>query len=117
MTIADSSLFDAVETTMLCEGDKPATFDEARGRVRTWWTSDLDKMEFLLDVQAAHRRVKPLPTIRMEGTPVSSRWLGVRTGSRKAAALVGPDDGRPRWKRSTRPYREVASRTARHDLP
>lgn len=66
-TIADSSLFDAVETTALCSGESTTSFDEARGHVRRWWTADLDELRFLLDVHAAHRRVKPLPTIRKEG--------------------------------------------------
>ncbi|MFD6166345.1 DUF4011 domain-containing protein [Oerskovia sp. NPDC060287] len=66
-TIADSSLFDAVETTALCSGESTTSFDEARGHVRRWWSAGLDELRFLLDVHAAHRRVKPLPTIRTEG--------------------------------------------------
>ncbi|MHA7618118.1 DUF4011 domain-containing protein [Cellulosimicrobium cellulans] len=67
VTVADSDLFDAVETTLLCARDEPVSFDDARGAVRHWWREDLAKVESLLDVHAAHRRVKPLPSIRTEG--------------------------------------------------
>jgi DNA polymerase III delta prime subunit len=66
-TIFDSDLFEAVETTSFCSSEQPTTFDEARGRARTWRTRDLDQVNYLLDVHAAHRIVKPLPNIRVEG--------------------------------------------------
>src|SRR5690606_16936534 len=63
----DSDLFEAVETTALCAGDDRVGFDEARGRVRRWWRADLERVAYLLDVRAAHRRIRPLPSIRTEG--------------------------------------------------
>lgn len=81
-TIVDSDLFDAVETTAVCTRDVPVTFDQARGMVRSWWTADLQKVDYLLDVHAAHRIVKPLPTIRTEG--------GVRVVEVEREAPVAP---------------------------
>ncbi|GAB3165148.1 DUF3320 domain-containing protein [Myceligenerans halotolerans] len=63
ITLADSDLFEAVETTAICAGDEAASFDQARGLVRKWWTNRLDDVVHLLDVHAAHRRVRPLPAI------------------------------------------------------
>lgn len=65
---ADSDLFDAVETTALCLGESSQTFDDARGGVRRWWTEKVDDVRGLVDVRAAHRWFKPLPTIRRDGT-------------------------------------------------
>lgn len=73
ITIADSDVFDAVELTAVCLRSEPVSFDEARGDVRRWWRTDLSKIEYLLDVHAAHRRVQPLPSIRVEGAYGSSR--------------------------------------------
>src|SRR5699024_9768748 len=70
-TIADSDMFDAVETTAVCDGPQRVSFDQARGRVRRWWRADLGKVDYLLDLRAAHRLVRPMPSIRMEdGTRV-----------------------------------------------
>lgn len=66
-TVADSDVFDAVETSALCVREEPIPFDQARGLVRRWWRADLDKVAYLLDVHAAHRSVKPMPSIRLEG--------------------------------------------------
>src|SRR5690606_35222555 len=67
VTVADSDVFDAVETTALCVREEPVPFDQARGLVRRWWRADLAKVDYLVDVHAAHRRVKPLPSIRIDG--------------------------------------------------
>ncbi|MFD6176394.1 MULTISPECIES: DUF3320 domain-containing protein [unclassified Isoptericola] len=67
VTVADSDLFDAVETTAVCASEAPRGFDEARGAVRHWWRADLDQVSHLFDVHAAHRYVRPLPAIRTEG--------------------------------------------------
>ncbi|WP_170163172.1 DUF4011 domain-containing protein [Bogoriella caseilytica] len=66
VTVADSDVFDAVETTALCVHEEPIAFDQARGLVRRWWRAQLSEVAYLLDVNAAHRRVKPLPSIRLE---------------------------------------------------
>lgn len=65
VTIADSDLFDAVETTAVCAGDQALNFDQARGQARHWWHRNLNQVEYLLDVHAAHMHVKPLPTIQL----------------------------------------------------
>jgi DNA polymerase III delta prime subunit len=66
-TVMDSDLFEAVETTAVCAGDEPAGFDAARGHARRWRTTHLHEIDYLLDVHAAHRIVKPLPNLRLEG--------------------------------------------------
>lgn len=67
VTVTDADVFDAVETAAVCARETPVTFDEARGLVRRWWRADIEKVDYLLDVSAAHRRVRPLPSIRVEG--------------------------------------------------
>ncbi|GAB3919461.1 hypothetical protein GCM10027613_23400 [Microlunatus endophyticus] len=65
ITIVDSDFFDAVETTAVCQPG--VSFDQARDNTTHWWSADLGKLRMLLDVHAAHHRVRPLPTIRLEG--------------------------------------------------
>lgn len=65
ITIVDSDFFDAVETTAVCQAG--VSFAQAKEQTTHWWSADLSKIRFLLDVHAAHHRVKPLPTIRVEG--------------------------------------------------
>lgn len=65
-TVLDSDLFEAVETTAVCAGDQPVSFDTARGHARRWRTTHLHEITYLLDVHAAHRIVKPLPNLRIE---------------------------------------------------
>lgn len=64
ITIADSDFFDAVETTCAC--GSPASFEDARQATSHWWTTDIDQLRFLLDVHAAHHRVRPLPSVRLQ---------------------------------------------------
>ncbi|MGI5191113.1 DUF4011 domain-containing protein [Promicromonospora sp. CA-289599] len=66
-TVMDSDIFEAVETTAVCAGDEPVGFDAARGHARRWRTTHLNEIAYLLDVHAAHRIVKPLPNLRLEG--------------------------------------------------
>ncbi|PUB19872.1 AAA domain-containing protein [Promicromonospora sp. AC04] len=66
-TIMDSDILEVVETTAVCAGDEPVSFDAARGHARRWRTTGLQEIEYLLDVHAAHRIVKPLPNLRFEG--------------------------------------------------
>jgi hypothetical protein len=86
ITIADSDSFDAVETTALCAGGQPVSFDGARGATRSWWTGHIDEVTALVDVRAAHRWFNPLPTIRyvdgvavvetvVEATPTPARRM------------------------------------------
>ncbi len=95
VTIADSDFFDAVETTALCRPQP--SFDDARDATGRWWSNDLGELRFLLDVHAAHHRVRPLPTIRTEdGTRVvevatSSTW----SAPRRAPARSQPRPARP----------------------
>ena len=110
-TVADSDLFDALETTGLTEGNQ-IDFDEARGRVRHWWSFDIEKVRYLLDVSRAHRLVRPLPSIRVENgqtiieqvrevTAAPARKLAVRQTEEQR---VVPEQREPariaRWRRS-----------------
>jgi len=63
VTLAESGLLVAVETTALTASAEPHTFEQARAATRRWFTRDLARVEYALDVRAAHRRVRPLPTI------------------------------------------------------
>ena len=91
MTIADSDFFDAVETTVLCRPQP--SFDDARDATSRWWSSDMGKLRFLLDVHAAHHRVRPLPTIR---TDDGTRVIEVVTDSTWAAPHRAPTRSEPR---------------------
>ena len=66
LTIADSDFFDSVELTSVC-GETATGFAYARQLTARWWSTDIAQLRFLLDVSAAHRRVKPLPTVRDVG--------------------------------------------------
>lgn len=111
-TIFDADLFEPVETTAVCARDEPYSFDTARAQARRWRTTHLDDVVSLLDVKAAHRLVKPLPNIRIEGgvkvvetvkevqTTAPQRR---RTGAREEVAEVGAASVPPRverWRRS-----------------
>ncbi len=63
VTLAESGLLVSVETTALTASAEPRTFEQARAATRRWFTRDLARVEYALDVRAAHRRVRPLPTI------------------------------------------------------
>ena len=67
ITLADSGMFDAFETTAATAGGEPVPFDTARAMVRRWWREGLPRVRYLLDVRAAHRRVLPLPSVRWDG--------------------------------------------------
>ncbi|MCE5287807.1 MAG: DUF4011 domain-containing protein [Nocardiaceae bacterium] len=107
-TIVDSNLFDAFEATAVCTGPGHLGFDAARAEVRHWWREDLHKLRYLLDVRAAHSRVRPLPTIRMDG---DTRVIEIAPHQPAAVArrapgevVVGPASVVPprvdRWKRA-----------------
>lgn len=66
-TLADSDVFIGVETTALCAGESSADFDSAVAATRPWWTLRIDDVQALVDVRAAHRWIRPLPSIRSEG--------------------------------------------------
>ena len=112
ITIADSDFFDAVELTAVCASEK-VPFDDARQQTSHWWSTDIDKLRFLLDVYAAHHRVKPLPTIRLDGdirvieSVRTSEWEPARRSPARTRArsrrAVSPSD-KPtrvvRWERA-----------------
>lgn len=64
-----SGIFVPVELTALTAGREVA-FDAARQATARWWDDDMHQVRHLLDVAAAHRRVKPLPAVRIEGGEV-----------------------------------------------
>jgi hypothetical protein len=88
LTVADSADFDAVELTLLTARDVPVGFDTARGAVQKWWGSQVDDVQWLLDVQAAHRRVRPLPVVRDGGSGV----VEVEVEAPVAASTYTPRD-------------------------
>lgn len=65
--LLDSDVCELVETTALCAGDTPTSFDDARGHARRRVVADPDDVRFVMHVGSAHLRVKPLPTMRWEG--------------------------------------------------
>lgn len=109
-TVMDSDLFEAVETTAACAGDESVSFDAARGHARRWRTTHLHEIAYLLDVHAAHRIVKPLPNLRLEGgervvevVKVAPTVPGRRAPSREAGDQPLPTSVPPRvdrWQRS-----------------
>ncbi|KAE8766143.1 DUF3320 domain-containing protein [Georgenia thermotolerans] len=66
VTSADSGLLVSIETVALTAG-KPGSFSDARATSGNWFRGGLDQVEYLLDVRAAHRRVRPLPVITSDG--------------------------------------------------
>ncbi|WP_062377042.1 DUF4011 domain-containing protein [Demequina pelophila] len=59
--LVDSGSLIAVETTDTTASDTPRSFDTARARTREWTSRRFDDLRYLLDVRAAHRRIRPLP--------------------------------------------------------
>ncbi|MBX9245499.1 DUF4011 domain-containing protein, partial [Actinotalea ferrariae] len=59
-----------VETVELTGTTSAMAFDAAVAATSPWWTRRLDEVSHMLDVTAAHRRVRPLPTMRREGDTV-----------------------------------------------
>ena len=100
MTIADSDFFDAVETTVLCRPQP--SFEDARDATSHWWSADVGQLRFLLDVHAAHHRVRPLPTIR---TDDGTRVIEVVTDPTWAAPHRAPTRSEPRPARAALPGR------------
>ena len=105
VTIADSDLFDAVELTVACTST--ASFDGARQATSHWWSADLGRLRFLLDVHAAHLRVRPLPSVRVDG---DTRVIEVTTDSlwsepRRPSIRQEPRPAGARQSRSSAPPR------------
>ncbi|HEX4344258.1 MAG TPA: DUF4011 domain-containing protein, partial [Solirubrobacteraceae bacterium] len=69
LNYVEAGLFVPVETTALCERETPQTFDQAVQATREagWWTHDLSRVRCLVDIAAAHRAVRPLPAVTVEG--------------------------------------------------
>lgn len=65
-TIVDSDLFDSVEITSVTDSESRISFDEARGKTRKWWGAEIHQVKYLLDIDGAHRRVRPLPNVHTE---------------------------------------------------
>ncbi|WP_188037034.1 DUF4011 domain-containing protein [Actinotalea sp. JY-7885] len=59
-----------VETVELTGVTAAMPFDDALAATDPWWTRRLDEVSHVLDVVAAHRRVRPLPTVRRDGETV-----------------------------------------------
>lgn len=64
LLLAESGDFEAVELTRATQREQPVPFETAVGLTGRWWSRDADSLRWMLDVDAAHRRVRPLPTIR-----------------------------------------------------
>lgn len=103
--LVDSGLVEAVELT----GTTSALpFDDAVAATAPWWTRRLDEVSHILDVAAAHRRVRPLPTVRREGdtvvVEVEVERAEVRRRVRGGLTPAMPVEDRPArieaWRRS-----------------
>lgn len=75
-----------VETT-LCVAGKDVDFDDARQATARHWGTDGEVLH-ALDVAAAHRRIRPLPRVRVEGGTVV-----VEVEKAPAAPLPAPSTG------------------------
>ena len=66
-TFVDSGQFVPIETVALCEAHGP-DFRGASNRPAAdgWWTHMLEEVDGLIDVRAAHRRVRPIPSVHIE---------------------------------------------------
>lgn len=112
-TIVDSDIFEAVETTALCDRETPLSFDQARGAAHPWWKRDLDQVRYLLDVRAAHRIVRPLPNIRVED---GSRIVEVVTESPATPSRSIPSTRGETQQHSDEPGRVTRWRRALLDM-
>ncbi|MDN4483202.1 DUF4011 domain-containing protein [Demequina lignilytica] len=74
----DSGSLIAVETTETTASDQPRTFDSARNSGGRRIRSGLADMRYVLDVRAAHRRVRPLPTAAAASEPSDDSNPSVR---------------------------------------
>jgi hypothetical protein len=73
VNLVDSKLLLAVETTCLTAGPNQGGLADAHRAAAARFTRGLDDFENLVDVRAAHRRVRPLPTVAVgaAGTTVT----------------------------------------------
>lgn len=63
LMVADSADFSSIELTMLTDHADPVTFESATAHTSRWWTRRTEDLRWMLDINAAHRRVKPLPVL------------------------------------------------------
>ncbi|MFD4326086.1 DUF3320 domain-containing protein [Nocardioides sp. NPDC058538] len=63
LMVADSADFVSVELTALTDRAEPVPFPTASAQTSLWWSRRTDDLRWMLDVKAAHRRVKPLPVL------------------------------------------------------
>lgn len=97
-----------VETVELTGTTSAMAFDDAVAATAPWWTRRLDEVSHMLDVAAAHRRVRPLPTVRREGetvvVEVEVERAEVRRRIRGEVTPAMPVEDRPArieaWRRS-----------------
>jgi hypothetical protein len=111
----ESGLFVPVETTKLCSGDTRTSFAEAQQATRKWWADEIVGVKCLIDIAAAHRIVRPLPAISIEGG-VRVVEVERQTSPTQAPAPVAPPtalDDNSRARGGERPQQNYPARVAR----
>jgi hypothetical protein len=106
----ESGLLIPVETTMLCAGDTKPTFAEAQRATRSRWSDVI----CLIDVAAAHRFVRPIPPVTVEGgvrVVEVERPASPGQAARRAAVPRVPEA--PRSRGGERPAQDYPPRVAR----
>lgn len=93
-TLADSELLEVIEVTGMTTTNQGSDFDMAGSQAARWWTSYEQEGLWLLDVAAAHRRIRPLPNLRFDGETLvvetvqegnHHRWRSSPPGSKASA--------------------------------
>lgn len=103
--LVDTAIVEFVELTGTTSG---LSFEDAGQATAGWWTRKLDEVQQLLDVKAAHRRVRPLPMVRRDGDTVVVEVEVERAETRRRVSgelrPIMPVDERPArveaWRRS-----------------
>lgn len=113
LNYVEAGLLIPVETTQVRDG-QDASFEQARQATGSWWTEDIDRVECLIDVAAAHRIVRPLPAITVEeGVRVVEVERSVPAAQRQPATAAAPEPRDPAARGGDRPRQEFPPRVAR----
>jgi hypothetical protein len=113
LNYVESELFVPIETTRVCDGDQQESFAGARAATHPWFTEGIDRVRCLIDVAAAHRVIRPLPAISLEGGVRVVEVERPTTPGRKAALPQPPVPEEPRARGGERPHQEFPPRVQR----
>ena len=108
----DSTILWPVETSVALS-HRDATLEQAVQRGREWLREHRRELDYMVDVRRAHRRVRPLPVVRVVDGQVI---VEVERQAERALSSAPTDSSRYEGKGSTYPPRVAAWRNSLLDL-